>query len=555
MGGQETHAGVAGVMDYLQIFQRRKWPALITLVLVPAVAVALALRQPAVYQTSADVLLRSQSLPSALSGISDPSAPSSYVDPFRLTGTQIQVALLPAMADRVVRSLPRLHLTSGEVLGSISVQPLGNTDFLRFVATNHNPALATRIATAYARQYTLYRTQLDTSAAAQALSDLQRRIAKLSTSTDAASRAATLDLQTKSDQLQTFLTLTKANAVLVRAAGTAVKIRPRPIREGALGFGLGLILAIGLALLLDLADTRLRSSSAIEQRLELPLLARLSAPPRQLRRNNKLTMLADPRSASGEAFRMLRTNLEFVTLERQAQVLMVISASEGEGKSTTISNLGVALALAGRKVIILDLDLRKPSLDVFFPSQERRLGLTDVVVGRATLDQALSPIAIQRSNDVTSRASTANLNGHAGGAAADLGYLGQLHVLTTGPLPPDPGEFVGLQGVKSVVSDLRLRADVILIDTPPMLQVGDAKVIARFADASVLVLRAELATRPLVSELVRALTDWPANPVGYVLCGADALEDYSYSQYGYYAQEEARRRDKRASLPVQEPLP
>jgi tyrosine-protein kinase len=368
---------------------------------------------------------------------------------------------------------------------------------------------------------------------AQALRDLQVRIADLRTSRGAASRAAALDLQSKSDQLQTYTTLTKANAVLVRNAGPAAKIRPRPVRYGVFGIGLGLVLGIGLALLFELLDTRLRSTEAIHALLGLPLLARLSAPGRQLRRHNTLAMLVEPNSNSGEAFRMLRTNLEFVTFEQHAQVVMVISAAEEEGKTTTISNLAVALARAGRRVILVDLDLRRPSVDLFFPrSDGRRAGLTDVVLGRATLDQALIRVAAADGGGV--------LPNDAEGLSGDLQpngdrphLAGELRVLTTGLLPPDPGEFVGLQAVKSVISELRNRAEIILVDTPPLLQVGDAKVIARFVDASVVVVRAERATRPVVGELARVLAEWPAPPVGFVLCGADAFDSYYYSPYGY----------------------
>jgi len=522
-----------GLKDYLQILRRRKWVVLVALLLVPAVSVVLALQQVPLYQTSADVLLRSQSLPSALSGIADPNSSTFYVDPIRATGTQIEIALLPAMAKRVVRALPERHLTTANVLGSIGVFAVPNSDFLRFQATSTDPQLAPVLATEYAKQYTLYRRKLDTDAAAQALRDLQARIASLKTSPGAASRAAALDLQSKSDQLQTYMTLTKANAVLVRLAGPAAKIRPRPVRYAIFGIGLGLVLGIGLAFLFDLLDTRLRSTEAIQALLGLPLLARLSAPGRQLRRTNKLAMLVEPNSNSGEAFRMLRANLEFVTFERQAQVVMVISAAEEEGKTTTISNLAVALARAGRRVILVDLDLRRPSIDLFFPrSDGRRAGLTDVVLGRATLDQALIPVAAADGVGM--------LPNYAEGLSGDIQpngdrprVSGDLQVLTTGLLPPDPGEFVGLRGVKSVISELRTRAEIILIDTPPLLQVGDAKVIARFVDASVVVVRAEQASRPVVSELARVLAEWPAPPVGFVLCGADALGGYYYSSYGY----------------------
>jgi len=134
-----------GLKDYLQILQRRKWVVLIALLLVPAVSVVLALQQVPLYQTSADVLLRSQSLPSALSGLADPNSSTFYVDPIRATGTQIEIALLPAMAKRVVRALPERHLTTANVLGSIGVFAVPNSDFLRFQVTSTDPKLASAV--------------------------------------------------------------------------------------------------------------------------------------------------------------------------------------------------------------------------------------------------------------------------------------------------------------------------------------------------------------------------------------------------------------------------
>ena len=524
-----------GLKDYLQLLRRRIWVVLAALLLLPAAAVLLALRQPPLYQASADVFLRTQNLPSAISGISDPN--SYYVDPTRVTGTQIALARLPSMAQRVVNALPQQDLDVAQVLGSSAVQALANTDFLRFQASNENPELAATLATEYARQYTKYRTQLDTAAVTQAVRDLQERIAELRQLDDSSSRAVARDLREKSDQLETLLTLSTSNAVLVRVADGAVQIQPRPFRNAVIGIGLGLILGLGLAFLLDLLDTRLRSTEAVESLLGLPLLARLAAPSRQLKRDNKLVMLAEPNSSSGEANRMLRMNLEFVTLERQAQVIMIASAEQEEGKSTTIANLSIALARAGRHVAVVDLDLRRPSLRRLFWLPEGQPGLTDVVLGHVALDEALAPVPLSSNGAVPQPAHVLDF--------ADLGDLngerrrfsGQLEVLTAGGLPPDPGEFIGLQRVKAVISALRERAEVVLIDTPPLLQVGDARVIARMVDATVVIVRGDRARRPPTTELARILAGWPAPPVGFVLTGAEAFDSYSYT--GYYTDKKA----------------
>lgn len=519
-----------GLKDYLQILRRRIWIVLAVLVLLPTAAVLSTLRQPPLYQASADVLLRTQNLPSTLSGISDPN--SYYVDPARVTGTQIALARLPSMAQRVVTALPRRKLSVAEVLGSTGVQALPDTDFLRFQASNEDPALATALATEYARQYTKYRTQLDTASVRQALRDLGERIGELRRLGGASSRTAARDLQEKSDQLETLLTLSTSNAVLVRIADGAVQVQPKPFRFAVIGIGLGLILGLGLALLLDLLDTRLRSTEDIESLLGLPLLARLSAPSRPLKRDNKLVMLAEPNSISGEANRMLRMNLEFVTLERQAQVIMIASAEQQEGKSTTIANLSIALARAGRHVAVVDLDLRRPSLRRLFWLPEGQPGLTDVVLGDVALEEALAPVPLSGNGAVPPPARSLNFADPNGDRRR---FAGRLEVLTAGGLPPDPGEFVGLQRVKAVISALRDRAEVVLIDTPPLLQVGDARVIARMVDATVVIVRGDRARRPATTELARILTGWPAPPVGFVLTGAEAFENYSYTDY--YADE------------------
>src|ERR1035437_485981 len=252
-----------GLREYLHILRRRKWIVLLALAIVPLAAVALALRQSPLYQASADVLLRYQSLPSALSGITDPNSSSYYIDPIRSTATQLEVASLPALADRAAAALRPEHVTTGEVLGSTSVSSITGTDFLNFQAMSGSPALAALIANEYARQYTLYRHQLDTGSITKAISDLQRRIDQLKTQGGAHARSQVAQLQPKADQLETLLSLETSNAVVVRKATGAAKIRPRPTRYGLLGLGLGLVLGIGLAFLRGAFDTRLRTTDQI----------------------------------------------------------------------------------------------------------------------------------------------------------------------------------------------------------------------------------------------------------------------------------------------------
>ena len=166
---------------------------------------------------------------------------------------------------------------------------------------------------------------------------------------------------------------------------------PRPKRAAALGILLGLVVGIGLMFTVEALDTRVRSGTEIVERLRLPLLARISAPPRKLAGTDELVMLAQPTGKHGESFRMLSTNLDFATLSGNAKTILVTSAVSKEGKSTTAANLAVVLARSGRRVALVDLDLRRPYLNRFFRLPGTP-GITDVALGRVALETAMTPV-------------------------------------------------------------------------------------------------------------------------------------------------------------------
>jgi succinoglycan biosynthesis transport protein ExoP len=488
-----------------------------TLVIVPLAAVAASLRQSAVYESSADVLLRYQSLPSALSGITDPNSYSYFIDPVRSTDTQLQIAELPLLAGRVDAALRKRGITT-DAGGAISVESVTDTDLLRFTAETGDQRTATAIAGEYARQFTRYHKQLDTSSISDAVRGLQARIDTLEAEGTARARTEAADLRSKVDQLQTLLTLQTSNAVVVRVPTGAAKIRPTPRKYGELGIVLGLVLGIGFAFLREAFDTRLRTAEQISGTLKLAQLGRLPAPPRALDKNRQLIMLEQPSSVGADAFRRLRMNLEFASIDKQSQVVMFTSALAQEGKSTTVCNLAVAMALAGKTVAVVDLDLHRPTVSKFFDIGREHPGLTNVVLGDTNIDAALKPVALE---------------GSSGGESAGRRTAGTLFVLPAGVLPPDPGEFVGLEGVGRVIAALRERVEVILLDTPPLLAVGDGLTIARYTDAIVALVRAEQARRPVTGELSTVLSRLPAVKLGFVLAGTSGVDAPGYYGYGY----------------------
>ena len=288
-------------------------------------------------------------------------------------------------------------------------------------------------------------------------------------------------------------------------------MRPETTKNLLMGFGLGIVIGLVLMSLAEALDTRIRRSDEISERLGLPLLTRIPIPPRSLRKTGSLGMLDDEGGLQSEAYRKLRINLDFANLSTKARTIMITSAAEQEGKSTTVANLAIALARAGRRVVLVDLDLRKPFIDHFFDLTGRP-GLTDVALGNVTLDQALWSIPFPGSD---------------GGPQA-----GSLYVLPSGPMPPNPADLIESAVVSEILLDLAERADVVLLDSAPLLPVSDGVVLSNKVDAMLVVVRGSTIKRPMLSELQRVLQACPCAKLGFVLTGAEEGEGYGYG-YGY----------------------
>lgn len=511
MSPTTTASHAPTLRDYLQVARRRKWLIVQAVLLVPLAALAFSLHQRAEYQASAQVLLSEQDLGAQLTGVQ-----MAGVDAARAGETQASLARVPAVAQGAIDST-HVAMSPGAFLGASSVTPGTNSDLLTFSFTNHDPRLAQLLATAYARSYVRYRLASDTAPIENALREVEAQIAQLRTH-----GPLYTSLEEKATQLRTLAALKTANASVVQTSGAAAQTAPKTTRNVIIGIVLGAFLGIGLAFLREALDTRVRTADTIHERLGLPLLARLPEPSKKLKAENRLAMLTEPSGVQAEAFRMLRTNFEFTTLAKEARVVMVTSATEQEGKSTTIANLAVACARAGQHVVLVDLDLRRPFLDRFFGFGDRA-GVTQVAIGRASLEDALAEVPLGSGEK-------ASPNGNGPASAAS----GRLEVLVSGPTPPDPGEFVGTARLTEILEALRRRADLVLIDAPPVFHVGDGLVLSAKVDAVFIVTRMQVMRRPMLTELHRLLETMPAHKLGFVVTSAEAEDSYGYGYGGYY---------------------
>jgi Mrp family chromosome partitioning ATPase/capsular polysaccharide biosynthesis protein len=500
---------VSTLHDYLDVLRRRKWIVVLVLTCVPVVAVLISMRQPAVYQASAEVLVSRQTLATQLFNLSDPAA----LDAGRIAKTQARLARSPDIARRTLDALGLGDRDASELLGASTVTPAEETDILVFSVRDDDPDLAARLASEYASQFAAYRRDLDVGALANAREQVEERIEALEAE-GAEGSVVYRSLVDTRQQLEAMEALQSGRATVVRSASSGAQIEPQPRRAGMVGLALGLVLAVTLAFLREALDSRARTSGAVIERLQLPLLARVPGRSRREVRRRPVVMLAAPNGRHAEPFRVLRTKLEFANLDRAGARIMVTSAEAKEGKSTTVANLAVALARAGRRVLLVDMDLRSPALHKLFELGDRP-GVTDVVLGTVELDEALAPVSISPFGaDISS-------NGF-----ARLAGDGLLEVLSAGTHPSNPAEMISLVARTDMLEVLSGRADIVLLDAPPLLSASETLALTARVNALILIARAHAVRVQTLDEVRDILDACPTVKLGLVLTRADESDVY-----------------------------
>lgn len=273
----------------------------------------------------------------------------------------------------------------------------------------------------------------------------------------------------------------------------------------------GMALASGGAYLLDFLDDSLKDATDIQTLLGVPTLA---AVPELLveHEQEKLVMLSTTPNPAAEAYRMLRTNLQFASVDRPVKMLLITSPAPGEGKSLTAANLAAAYTRAGKRVLLIDADLHRPSQQRFFQLRNN-VGLTLALFDdKMTLDGLIQE---------------ASLPG--------------LRIMTTGPLPPNPAELLGSRRMQEILGRVREQADIVIIDSPPVSAVSDALILASQADGVLLVVKSGKTSRTVAKKALSTLRQAKIHLVGAVYNGVTEQEsDYTYDYaYSYYETEES----------------
>lgn len=532
---QNTDRGQAELQGYVTVLRRRKGIILLTTALVVGVSVALSLVQKPEYKASAEVLLQSRASEQILS-LNQQQASQVQQDEVQ---TEIRV-----MQSRSVRGAVAKKLGYNPAVSISGDQ----THVVTISSQNASPTRAAREANTYAETFVDVRrdslvkdllagadqirqqiagidqaiaaldepvnalnnqiTASDDPAERQRLTNLRDQMV-----TDNSSKRASLNSRrgTASDQLDKLqlsanVTQTGGAQIVSEAATPTSPVGPTPKRDAVLSLILGLVLGGALAFLIEYLDDSVRTKDDFDRAtggLEvLGLVPQVDT--WRDRRAPTLVSISAPRSPASEAYRGLRTSLQFIGVERTLKLVQITSPSVSEGKTTTLANLGVALARAGQRVVLVDCDLRRPRLHQFM-GVSNDVGLTSAILGEVTMEQALIAVPDQP----------------------------RLALLPSGPPPPNPSEVLSSNITRELIKSLADIADYVLIDTPPLLPVADAVVVAGIADAVILVATARSTTKRATRRAIELLRQVDAPLIGAVLNGVGAEATYAYGYGGY----------------------
>ena len=376
------------------------------------------------------------------------------------------------LAERVTDALGG-EMDPDALTGQVEAQVVPETVILEITATDPDPEVARDIAQAYAEE-------------------LRESVSDLETPTGGSNAAI------------------KAS-IVDNAQVSSSPVSPQPLRNLGLAAVLGLLLGVALAVARELLDTSVSSAGDVADVTSTPILGHINTDPAAVRKPPaKALKEATPWS---EAFRVLRTNMQYIEVDHDQKVFVVTSSLPAEGKSTTAFNLAITLAMAKQRVVLIEADLRRPLIASRLGLDDG-VGTTSVLIGKVPLGDALQ----------------------------DYEATG-LKVLTSGPIPPNPSELLQSVAMEKLLGDLRDDYDVVIIDAPPLLPVTDAALLSAQADGALVVVRHGKTTRDQLSHAVERVSAVDAKTVGIVVNMAPAKKagrSYGYGYgYGYsYAADE-----------------
>ena len=518
---------------YLEILRRRRAVIIAATLIVALVAGVTSSLKTSVYSASAQVLLR-------------PNDPSEQIDQTKLLSRQsadadryvtgqLDIVHGEAVAQAAIKDLN--GVTTKQLLARVRASQAGATDIIKVSAVDPDPARAAKMANAVAAAYIENRRLASVDGLQKASDELQIKLDELEARISdldqqiaggAAAQirsAATLQYQSLYGQQQDLLvtkSLKKGEAELITTAKVpTAPSSPRPKRDSALGLFVGLLLGLGIAFLREQLDDKIRGRGDAEELSKLPVIAEL--PFDAVNNEIEIASHERPLGVLAEATRSLRTSLTFLGVDGPLRRIVVTSAEPGDGKSYVAANLAAVYAQNGMRTVLVSADLRRPTLDKLFPTVTAGPGLAEVVTVLEASAPSTNGGRPHPASDVASAAGVV-------AKALRPTHVEGLSLLPAGQLPPNPAEILGSDKTVKLLEALAGLADVVIIDTPPVLAVTDAAVLAPATDGVILVAAAGQTHRGALARAVGTLGTAHARILGVVL---NKVEGSSGGGYGY----------------------
>lgn len=527
----------SSLRDYIRWIRSRIWLVVAVTLVSAASAYLVSSSQTPMYEASARLMYQ----PPA--DLTNPSGSGLGSDSSTLE-IQLQSVIDsiadPTVAARAEQALgnsnsgARAKVTANLYVPKDSSAGTSSSNLVEITAESPSATSAAALANAYAAAVIAVRKQLEQERLGAAQQVVENQL-KLYTTQQSKLTVDYANLVQQLSNLQIAeATVTGDFRVVVPATAPSSPASPKPFQSAALGLGVGLLAGIGIAFLWGRLDTRLRAHREAADILSLPVLGRLPRLSRSSLSQGALVALSEPGGHFSEALRILRTNLEWASIDDPLSSLLITSSIKGEGKTLVVCNLAVFLARAGKRVVVVDADLRDPQVHRVFDLRNG-VGLTSVALGMVQLHDALQVFKPKLA--VTSSAGRISTAAPSPRSFAQTdAWCENLRVLTSGPLPPDPGEAVASRRLAATIKEIAGAGfDYVLVDSPPILSVGDAGAVSASVDALLMVVNLELVRRPTLFDSAEQLNMLPCRKVGLIAVG-ERIDHEEYYRYKTRAQ-------------------
>ncbi|MEA2370673.1 MAG: tyrosine-protein kinase [Solirubrobacteraceae bacterium] len=510
------------VRDYVRMLRASGVAVYAMTILCAAAAFGFSSAQKPIYLAAAQLSFQGDSQSNAEAGVVAPETQT----PAALAARGVTSVLSPTTLQRARAQLGATRSISDlQKLVSTQIDPSSNLVTVEIRSSDKQFAAA--LANALAQATVDLQTQSARAGFASAANRVQAELTRLRHTQQGNDQALALSFFARIASLRTLSVNATPVSLVQPASVPGSPDSPRTSRNTLFGAIIGLLLGVIFAFVRSSVDRRLRFTEQIQEELDLAIVGsiREDALGQAAYIENSLGSMSDQ---DLESFRILRTNLVFLDIERPLKSIVVTSPLPQEGKSTVAASLALALTAAGTSTLLVECDLRRPCLAGRL-SINAGPGLSDLLAGKATLAEVVQLVEL-------SAGDAAAANGDAKGAAAARRLAEKLAVVTAGSPSIRPAELLCSQPFRTFIDDAVRAYDVVIVDTPPLLSVADTLEIIPLVEGLLLCIRADQTTRDQARALSRALARLPERPTGVVVTGVKVGRE---ADYGYYSYAEA----------------